>query len=71
MHDRVENARLERLRFFAEQAVIGNVAGNDDDLFFDVAIELVAQMFSQRCEHRRVENLAAKAADAAAPVAAN
>ena len=52
MHDRVEAARLERLRFFAEQAVVGDVAGNDDDLFFDVAIELLAEMFAQRRKHR-------------------
>ena len=71
MHDRVETTGLERLRFLAKQAVIGDVAGHDDDLFFDVAIELVAEMLAQRAEHGRVENLAAEAADATSPVAAN
>src|SRR5580692_2702280 len=71
MHDRVETARLERLRFLAEQTLVGDVAGNDDDLFFNVAIELIAEMFPQRRKHWRVENLATKAADTAAPVAAN
>src|SRR3984957_13559761 len=70
MHDCVQAARLERLRFFGEQTLGGNVAGNDDDLFFDVVIELGAEMFAQRRKHRRVENLAAKPAEAAAPVAA-
>ena len=51
MDDRVEAAGLERLRFFAEQAVIGDVAGNDDDLFLDVAIELRAEMLAQRRKH--------------------
>jgi hypothetical protein len=50
--DRVETARLERLGFFAEQTVVGDVAGNDDDLFFDIAIELRAEMFAQRRKHR-------------------
>ena len=71
VHDGVQTAGLERLGFFAEEAVIGDVAGNDDDLFFDVAIELVAEVLAQRAEHGRVENLAAEAAGAAAPVAAN
>ncbi len=71
MHDRVDTAWLERLRFFAEQAVVGDVAGNDDDLFLDVTIELFAEMLPQRRKHRRVENLAPKAADAATPIAAN
>src|SRR5208282_1890045 len=50
--DRVEAARLERLRFFAEQTVIGDVARNDDGLFLDIAIELRAEMFAQRRKHR-------------------
>ena len=71
MYNGVEAARLERLASSASRPFVGDVAGDNDNLFFDVMIEPVAEMFAQRGEYRRVENLAAKTAIAAAPVAAN
>ena len=52
VHDRVETAALERLGVVAQQAFVGDVAGDDRDFAFDVGIEAGAKMLAQRCHHR-------------------
>ncbi len=71
MHDRIERAALDRIDAVADETLDGDVAGDDDDFFFDEFVEAGAELLPQRTHHRRVEHLAPKAIEAGFPVASD
>ncbi len=68
VHHRVDRAAARRLAL-GDQVVLGDVAAEHGKFFLDVTVEAIAQVLAQRTEHGRVENFAAQAAQAEAPVA--
>ena len=62
---------LDRIAAVADEAIDGDVAGNDDDFFFDEFVEARAELLAQRSHHWRIQNLAPKAVEAGFFVAAD
>src|SRR6185437_8884549 len=65
----IDRIMRERVATLGNEARLGDIAGNDFDFLFELAIEVLAQMFAHRGQCRRIENLAPKAQMARPPIA--